>query len=92
VTSACSAVTQQQKSSVFPVSDQGYIGETEAHLQVILAYFSARGSRGFCEERIYVSYLECETVTVYVLRSVARRRLVETGNPSACATVNCRSV
>jgi hypothetical protein len=25
-----------------------------------------------------------------VLRSVARRRLVETGNPSVCATVNCR--
>jgi hypothetical protein len=28
-------------------------------------------------------------VLVYVLRSVARRRLVETENPSACATVNC---
>jgi hypothetical protein len=28
-------------------------------------------------------------MVVSVLRSVARRRLVETGNPSACATVNC---
>jgi hypothetical protein len=34
-------------------------------------------------------------VVVSVLRSVARRRLVETENPSACATVNwkvCNSV
>jgi hypothetical protein len=33
-------------------------------------------------------------VTISVLRSVARRRLVETGNPSACAVVNwkvCKS-
>jgi hypothetical protein len=33
-------------------------------------------------------------VQVSVLRSVARRRLVETENPSACATVNwnvCKS-
>jgi hypothetical protein len=29
-------------------------------------------------------------VLVSVLRSVARRRLVETENPSACATVNCK--
>jgi hypothetical protein len=29
-------------------------------------------------------------VTVSVLRSVARRRLVETENPRVCATVNCR--
>jgi hypothetical protein len=33
-------------------------------------------------------YVKCETVVVCVLRSVARRRLVETGNPSAFATVN----
>jgi hypothetical protein len=34
-------------------------------------------------------------VLVSVLRSVARRRLVKTGNPSVCATVNwkvCKSV
>jgi hypothetical protein len=29
-------------------------------------------------------------VLVCVLRSVARRRLVETANPSACARVNCK--
>jgi hypothetical protein len=29
-------------------------------------------------------------VLVPVLRSVARRRLVKTDNPSACATVNCK--
>jgi hypothetical protein len=29
-------------------------------------------------------------VQVSVLRSVARRRLVETENPSACATVKCK--
>jgi hypothetical protein len=33
-----------------------------------------------------------ETCIVPVMRSVARTRLVETGNPSACAMVNCRSV
>jgi hypothetical protein len=27
--------------------------------------------------------LKCETVIVYVLKAVAGRRLVETGNPSA---------
>jgi hypothetical protein len=30
-------------------------------------------------------------VLVSVLRSVARRRLVETENPSACATVGCKA-
>jgi hypothetical protein len=30
------------------------------------------------------------TVIVSVLRSVARRRLVKTDNPSACATVKCK--
>jgi hypothetical protein len=29
-------------------------------------------------------------VIVSVLRSVARRRLVETESPSACATLNCK--
>jgi hypothetical protein len=37
-----------------------------------------------------VYYLKCETVVVSVLRSVARRRLAETENPSACATVCCK--
>jgi hypothetical protein len=36
-----------------------------------------------------VQYLECETVTVRASKSVAGKRLVETENPSACATVNC---
>jgi hypothetical protein len=49
----------------FRVSDQGFIGETEARLQVVHGELSARGSGGklvlgvsceecFCEERIYV--------------------------------------
>jgi hypothetical protein len=41
--------------------------------------------------RLYVWYLKCESAIIPVLRSVVRRRLVETGNPSACATV-CRKV
>jgi hypothetical protein len=36
-----------------------------------------------------VEYLEYKTVTVCASRSVARRRLVERQNPSACATVDC---
>jgi hypothetical protein len=36
-----------------------------------------------------VECLECKTVTVCASRSIARRRLVETGNPSACAMVEC---
>jgi hypothetical protein len=42
------------------MSDQGFIGETEAHLQAVLSEFSARGSSRnlapgmSCEERIYV--------------------------------------
>jgi hypothetical protein len=36
-----------------------------------------------------VEYSESETVTVRASTSVARRRLVESENPSACATVNC---
>jgi hypothetical protein len=39
-----------------------------------------------------VQYLECEAVVVSVLRSVERRLLVETGNPSLCATVNWNGV
>jgi hypothetical protein len=35
-----------------------------------------------------VQYLKCQTVIIPVLRSVARRRVVETENPSACETVN----
>jgi hypothetical protein len=35
-----------------------------------------------------VQYLECETMVVSVLSSIARRRLVQTGNPSVCATVD----
>jgi hypothetical protein len=36
-----------------------------------------------------VEYLENETVTVCASTSVARRRQVESDNPSACTTVNC---
>jgi hypothetical protein len=36
-----------------------------------------------------VEYLESKTVTVCASRSVAGRRLVETENPSAFATVDC---
>jgi hypothetical protein len=42
----------------------------------------------FCDKNIYVEYSECETVTV-VATSVAKRRLVEIENSSACATVSC---
>jgi hypothetical protein len=42
------------------------------------------------ERLIYVYHLECETVIIRVFRSVARRRLVETGSPSACASVVCK--
>jgi hypothetical protein len=36
-----------------------------------------------------VEYLEYKTVIVCASTSVARRRLVETENPSACATARC---
>jgi hypothetical protein len=36
-----------------------------------------------------VEYSECKIVTVCASTSVARRRLVETENPSAFATVDC---
>jgi hypothetical protein len=53
------------KEVFFRMSDQGFIGETEAHLQAVLGEFSAKGSCGklvlgrryeecFREERIYV--------------------------------------
>jgi hypothetical protein len=35
-----------------------------------------------------VEYLECKTYSG-VSRSAARRRLVESENPSSCATMNC---
>jgi hypothetical protein len=47
-----------------------------------------------CDWKILGIILEVIEVQVSVLRSVARRRLVETENPSACATVNlnvCKS-
>jgi hypothetical protein len=37
-----------------------------------------------------VECLESKTVTVCASRSVLRRRLVETKNPSACATVDSK--
>jgi hypothetical protein len=42
-----------------------------------------------CENwRLYVWHLKCETVVASVLRAIAGRWLVETENPSTCATVN----
>jgi hypothetical protein len=38
----------------------------------------------------YRQYLKSESVIIPVLRAVARRRLVETGSTSACATVVCK--
>jgi hypothetical protein len=40
-------------------------------------------------DRETLNVLQCSTV-VSVVRPVARRRLVETENPSACATVDCK--
>jgi hypothetical protein len=37
-----------------------------------------------------VTFEYCETVIIPVLTAVARRRLVETGSTSACATVVCK--
>jgi hypothetical protein len=87
------------------VSDQRFIGETEARLRVVLR--RKRHAVVSCEEKSCKStsvkwtlcVLSCsgigsvrfrETCIIPVLRSVARRRLVGTGNPSACATVNCK--
>jgi hypothetical protein len=39
-----------------------------------------------------VEYWECKNVTVCASTSVARRRLVETDNPSGCATVDFNRV
>jgi hypothetical protein len=36
-----------------------------------------------------MEYLECKTYS-FASRSVAGKRLVETENPSACATVDCK--
>jgi hypothetical protein len=47
----------------------------------------------FLEEKVLcVIFGVCdnETVIIPVLRSVTGRRLVETENPNACATVNCK--
>jgi hypothetical protein len=43
----------------------------------------------FCEKKIYVEYWECKTVTVCASKSIAGKRLMESDNPSVCATVNC---
>jgi hypothetical protein len=133
---------QQRRNnwSVSRVSDQGFIGETEARLRVSswweiagvldgrqlwnvrswrradrvnwrlhVSSFQLREriiaavriplfkvvlgmicEECFCEEKIYVWHLKCETVVASVLRAVAGRRLVEFENPSACATVCCK--
>jgi hypothetical protein len=73
--------------SFFRVSDQGFIGETEARLQAVLEYFSVSSRLELWREDlcVIIGAWDCGSS---LLRSVVRRRLVETGNPSACATVN----
>jgi hypothetical protein len=68
--------------SVSRVSDQGFIGETEARLRVSSRWEIAGGSSWV------VSSHPVKTLIVSVLRAVARRRLGKTKNPSAYATVN----
>jgi hypothetical protein len=92
-----------QNAVFFRVPDPGFIGETEVRFTVSLeSYWSSHRSEfsvsSWCElwrvllwieGLIYVQHLECETMVVSVLRSVARRRLVEKEDLSACPTVNC---
>jgi hypothetical protein len=40
--------------------------------------------------RFTLEYSECKTVTVCASTTVAGKRLLETENPSACATVDCK--
>jgi hypothetical protein len=57
-------------------------------MQLVGSEFSVRDSHvKFVEHKKTSQRFE---VLVSVLRSVARRRLVETGNPSMCTTVNCK--
>jgi hypothetical protein len=74
--------------SISHVSDQGFIGETEARLQVVLEQFSAWVVKSASVKRRFMCNIWSARLLQFVLRSDARRRLVERGNPSACATVN----
>jgi hypothetical protein len=77
--------------SVSRVSDQRFIGETEARSRAVLGgrqpwkVRSWRRIDVWLEGLIHVEYLEWETVVVSLLRAVTRRWLVETGSPSAIA-------
>jgi hypothetical protein len=88
--------------SVSRVSDQGFIGETEAHLQAVLGWrlqkFSVSSRSELWRLLLKRECFMCniwsvwfnETVIIPVLSTVAGWRLVETENPSACATVVCK--
>jgi hypothetical protein len=86
--------------SVSRVSDQGFIGETEARLRVILGSRQLRMVRSWrradrvnwrldvCYSAVTFRVWLSKTLIVCVLRAVARKRLVETENLSACAKAN----
>jgi hypothetical protein len=81
--------------SVSRVSDQGFIGKTEARCESVLderQLWKVRNWRraDHVNWRLYVWRLRCETVVASVLRAVAGRWLVETENANACATVCCK--
>jgi hypothetical protein len=103
LTSTCSKMTSRvspnSRALFFRMSDQGFIEETEAHLQAVLGERKLRKVSSLRELWSVLLWREdlCVILAVWncgssVLRSVARRRLVETENPSACEMVDCKCV